>query len=509
MKAEKLLLQVRDLTKKFGDTTAADHISFQLRKGEVLAVFGENGSGKTTLVNMIAGIYYPDAGAIWIDGQKVFLNSPAASSAYHIGIVHQHYMLIDKMTALENIAISMPDSVYNNISEVQKKCENIMGEYKIYLDLQKKVRDMSISEKQNIEILKALVQEAEILILDEPSAVLTPQETEGLFQAIQRMKQAGKGIILISHKMKEVLYISDRILVLRHGKLVDTVNASESSKEELLKKMTGHAVDLELVHTTVKDKECRLSVKHLCYGENGFTKKTKKSLQDISFNLYAGEILGIAGIAGSGQEDLCELLAGVRTTSNGTIKYFHDNGASHIENWNVRKRMQNGIHFGFIPEDRMGMGLIPNSNIVENFMLRTGQEMKNFFQARKQARSQAIEVIRSLKIKIPSMDTPIRVLSGGNIQKILLGREVLNYPPVLIAVYPVRGLDVNSAHMVYTMLDNARKHRVAVIFVGEDLDTLIALCDRIMVMDGGKIQGIVDAKQTSSAQLGYLMMAGG
>ena len=496
-------LELRDVTKTFGSVIANNHVNLTLRKGEILALLGENGCGKTTLMNMIAGIYFPDEGEIIINGEPAMITSPKDAFRYGVGMIHQHFKLIDVFSAAENIVLGINDGSKYRLSDVNAQVAEIADRYGFHIDPKKKIHTMSVSEKQTVEIVKVLYRGAEILILDEPTAVLTPQETEKLFAVLRRMRDDGKSIIIITHKMHEVLSISDRVAVLRKGEHIATVETKSTNENELTEMMIGKKIILNIDRTEPVNPTERLTVKHISsVDDDGVT-----TLDDVSFTAKAGEILGIAGIAGSGQRELLESIAGLHHLTSGEILY---RSPATGEEENLRDKTpleirELGVRLSFVPEDRLGMGLVGNMDIIDNMMLRSYRRGKSLFLDRKNPKDLALSIINELEVVTPGASTPVRRLSGGNVQKVLVGREIASAPSVLMAAYPVRGLDINSSYTIYNLLNEQKQKGVAVIFVGEDLDVLLALCDRIMVISGGKISGIVDARTTTKEQVGLLM----
>lgn len=500
-------LEIRNVTKRFGKVVANKNINLTVEKGEILAVLGENGSGKTTLMNMIAGIYHPDEGEILVNGEHVVINSPKDAFNLKIGMIHQHFKLVDVFDATENIVLGIDGDKRFNLKEAAKRVAEISEKYGFEIDPKKKIYQMSVSEKQTVEIIKVLYRGADILILDEPTAVLTPQETEKLFAVLRRMRSDGKSIIIITHKMHEVLSVSDRVAILRRGEYIDTVITKETSEAELTEMMVGKKVSLNIDRTEPENPAERLMIKGLdLYSEEGI-----KVLDDISFTANSGEILGIAGIAGSGQRELLEAIAGLQKISSGEIIYNNPKTgvAENLRDKTPMQIRELGVRLSFVPEDRLGMGLVGNMDIVDNMMLRSYRRGRSMFLNRQSPKKLAEDIINDLEIATPSANTPVRRLSGGNVQKVLVGREIASSPTVLMAAYPVRGLDINSSYMIYNLLNQQKKNGVAVIFVGEDLDVLIELCDRIIVVNSGRVMGIVDARETTKEELGLLMTKSG
>ncbi len=495
-------LELKNITKTFGSIVANKNVSLDVKAHEILAILGENGSGKTTLMNMIAGIYHPDSGEILVGGEHVTIASPRDAFQYKIGMIHQHFKLVDVFTATENIVLGIDEKPYS-LKNSMKKVAEISEKYGFEIDPKKKVYEMSVSEKQTVEIVKVLYRGADILILDEPTAVLTPQETAKLFAVLRRMKDDGKAIIIITHKLHEVMSISDRVAVLRKGEYIGTVNTAETDENKLTEMMVGKKVSLNIQRDDPVNPEDRLVIEHLNYvNTDGI-----KTLDDVSFTARSGEILGIAGIAGSGQRELLEAIAGLQHLDSGEILY-HDPKTQKTEDLRDKTPLQIrdlGVRLSFVPEDRLGMGLVGNMDIIDNMMLRSYEKGKSVFINRQPPRALADEVIKSLEVATPSATTPVRKLSGGNVQKVLVGREIAASPTVLMAAYPVRGLDINSSYMIYNLLNKQKENGAAVIFVGEDLDVLLELCDRILVINAGAVTGIVDARSATKEQIGLLM----
>ncbi len=496
------ILEIKNVSKYFGRVIANKNVSLDLRRGEILALLGENGSGKTTLMNMISGIYYPDEGQILVDGKEVVIRSPQDAFEHKIGMIHQHFKLVDVFTAAQNVVLGYNDGAFK-MKNVSKRVYEMALKYGFNIDPDKKIYDMSVSEKQTVEIIKVLYRGADILILDEPTAVLTPQEIDKLFAVLRNMKEDGKSVIIITHKLNEVLAISDRVAVLRKGEYVGTVNTCEADENSLTEMMVGKKIELNIDRSLPVDPSERLVVKDINYTSHDGV----KILDDVSFVANSGEILGVAGIAGSGQKELLEAIAGLQKIDSGEILY---NDPTTGETVNLRDKTpiqirELGVRLSFVPEDRLGMGLVGNMDIVDNMMLRSYRKGKSIFLDRKQPSNLADDIIKELEVVTPNSHTPVRRLSGGNVQKVLVGREIAASPKVLMAAYPVRGLDINSSYLIYNLLNEQKKSGVAVIFVGEDLDVMLALCDKILVISGGKISGIVDARTAEKNEIGLLM----
>ena len=550
-------VEMKGISKSFGKTQANKKVDLTVYKGEILAVLGENGCGKTTLMNMLAGIYFPDEGQIFVGGKEVVIRSPHDAFENKIGMIHQHFKLVNIFTAAENIILGTDEKGKFDIKEVNAKVREIANKYGFNIDPEKKIYDMSVSEKQTVEIIKVLYHGADVLILDEPTAVLTPQETEKLFDVIKAMKEDGKSVIIITHKLHEVLAVSDRVAILRKGEHIATVNTCDATEQSLTEMMVGKKVSLNIERGDVVNPQTRLEVKDLYWrNSDGIA-----MLDHISFNANGGEILGIAGIAGSGQKELLESIAGLLHLESGELIFhrpkkdlpvsfyhksfsqivkmakegkFHDEKGDPISlkgkgYFKIRKMVNKGeilfnedelvslrdktplqiremgVRLSFVPEDRLGMGLVGNMNLIDNMMLRSYRKGKSIFVNRKRPENLAAEIVKDLEVVTPNLKTPVRRLSGGNVQKVLVGREIAASPKVLMAAYPVRGLDINSSYLIYNLLNKQKENGTAVIFVGEDLDVLLALCDRILVINSGRVTGLVDARTTTKEEIGFLM----
>ena len=496
-------IELRGISKYFGKVAANEDISLTVYKGEILSLLGENGSGKTTLMNMLSGIYFPDKGHILVDGREVVIRSPKNAYELGIGMIHQHFKLIDVFTAAENIILGMDSkSTVINMKEITSGIQALIDRYGFSLNLNRKVYDMSVSEKQTVEIVKMLYRGANLLILDEPTAVLTPQETDHLFQVLRRMKEDGKSIIIITHKLNEVLAVSDRVSILRKGHYIGTVQTSEATRQSLTDMMVGERVSLDIDRPDPVDPKRCLKVRHLsCKDQYGVT-----VLDDISFSAYSGEILGIAGIAGSGQKELLESIAGLQQCQGSIIYTDIVNDTTHeLVGMDPRKIANIGVSLAFVPEDRLGMGLDGDMGMTGNMLIRSYRDGRFALMERKKPRQLAESIRTSLDVVTPGINTPVRRLSGGNVQKVLVGREIASSPRLLMTAYAVRGLDINTSMMIYQLLNEQKQNGAAVIYVGEDLDVLLALSDRIMVICGGRISGILDGRTATKEAVGLLM----
>ena len=500
MEEKTAAVSMKNITKTFGSVVANRKVNLDIYKGEILALLGENGSGKTTLMNMLSGIYYPDEGQIFINGKEAVIRSPKDAFGFGIGMVHQHFKLIDVLSATENIILGLEGKL--NIKEASARIEEICRKYGFDVDPKQKVYDMSVSQKQTVEIVKVLYRGADILILDEPTAVLTPQETEKLFAVLRKMRADGKSIIIITHKMHEVESLSDRVAVLRNGEYIGSMMTKDTNVTEMTNMMVGRAVTLNIERPEPVNPKPRIQVEGLTVrSEEGVLK-----LQDVSFTAYSGEILGIAGISGCGQKELLEAIAGLQVTESGSIYYVEEDGSrEQLIGKDPLKIADMGVSLSFVPEDRLGMGLVGNMDVTDNMMLRSFRHGKTPFTNRKPSRKLAEDVVENLEVVTPGVTTPVRRLSGGNVQKVLVGREIASAPTVLLTAYAVRGLDINSSYTIYELINEQKKKGVAVIFVGEDLDVLLQLSDKILVLCGGQVSGIVDARKTDKNQVGMMM----
>ena len=553
-----IVLQLKNITKTFGTIVANKNVNLDLYKGEILSILGENGSGKTTAMNIISGLYAPEEGSVYINGEEVIIKSPQDSLKLGVGMVHQHFKLVDVFTATENILLGLDKKEYKESSKnVVEKVKEMCDMYGFELDPNKKVYNMTVSEKQTLEIIKALYRNVDILILDEPTAVLTPQEIRHLFEAIRNMRKNGKSIVIITHKLNEVMEISDRVAIFRKGEHIATVKTSETTINELTDMMVGSKVDLKINRTEPQDVADRLFVNNLSVRNND----GNLAVKDVSFVARSGEILGIAGISGSGQKELLEAIQGLRPMETGEVIFhnpkkdkpatffhktlkkiktlaaqgvFHDPDGNKInfhgmKNKEIRKMVNDGkvlfyedeivnlkgknplqirelgIRLSFVPEDRLGMGLVSNMDLVDNTMLRSYRHGHWIFLDRNRPKKLIDKIIKELNVVTPGTSINVSKLSGGNVQKVLVGREIALIPKVFMAAYPVRGLDINSSYLIYNLLDQQKRSGIAVIYVGEDLDVLLALCDRILVICDGRVTGLVDARKITKEEVGLLM----
>ena len=497
----KCAIKMENITKRFGKVVANNAINMELREGEILSLLGENGSGKTTLMNMLSGIYFPDEGQIYIHDKPVTIASPKDAFALGIGMIHQHFKLVDLFTATENIILGLEGKL--DLANARKKVQDICDKYGFDIDPDMKIYDMSVSQKQTVEIVKVLYRGADILILDEPTAVLTPQETDKLFTVMRNMKADGKSLIIITHKLHEVLDVSDRVAVLRKGEYIGDVLTKDADQQSLTDMMVGRSVSLNINRPEPKNVATRLKLEGLTV----FDELGVKRLDNVSFDIKAGEVLGVAGVAGSGQRELLESIAGLYPIASGSVTYYspEDNKPQELVGKDPMDIRKAGIAMSFVPEDRLGMGLVSNMDIIDNMMLRSYRRGRSAFLDRQPPRELAERIIEDLGVVTPNATTPVRRLSGGNVQKVLVGREIASAPTVLMAAYPVRGLDINSSYLIYHLLNQQKEKGVAVIYVGEDLDVLLALCDRVIVLSGGRVTGTVDGRTATKEEIGLLM----
>ncbi len=496
-------VQMRNITKTFGSVTANDKVWLDIYRGEILALLGENGSGKTTLMNVLSGIYYPDSGQIFVDGQEVSIRNPKDAFDLGIGMIHQHFKLVDVLTAAENIVLGLPGKGRFDLKAVGQKIRAICAQYGFEVDPEQKIYDMSVSQKQTVEIVKALYRGADILILDEPTAVLTPQETDKLFAVLRNMRNDGKAVVIITHKLHEVEELSDRVAILHRGYFVGDMLTKDTNAAEMTNLMVGRPVQLNIQRKEPQDPQPRLVVEGLTVRDQDGVLR----LSDVSFTARSGEILGIAGISGCGQKELLEAIAGLQPVESGSVRYMAPEGGREEEliGKDPRAISDLGVALSFVPEDRLGMGLVGNMDLSDNMMLRSFRRGKGLFTDRKTPHQLAETVVAELEVNTPSVDTAVRKLSGGNVQKVLVGREIASAPTVLMTAYAVRGLDINSSYTIYDLINRQKEKGVAVIYVGEDLDVLVELCDRILVLCGGKVSGIVSGRETDKRELGLMM----
>ncbi len=500
MSEETLALEVRNIVKRFPGVLANDHVNFTLRKGEVHALLGENGAGKTTLMNIIYGLYHPDEGEIYINGQKVTIDSPHDAIRLGIGMVHQHFMLVPVFTVAENLILGAePTKGWTlDLKAAREAVIRLSEQYGLEVDPDAVVEDLPVGVQQRVEILKALYRDAKVLVLDEPTAVLTPQEVEELFVIMRQLKERGVSIIFITHKLKEVLAIADRITVMRRGRVVGTTTPSEVTEQDLATMMVGREVVLQVDKAPAKPGDVVLSVQDLeVEDERGLT-----AVDGVSLEVREGEILGVAGVQGNGQTELVEAITGLREIRSGKVVL----GGHEAPDRNPRYLIEHGM--AHIPEDRQKHGLVLSYPIADNLVLCT--YYKPPFAKGLQRNEEAIEenakrLVKEYDVRTPSIFTPARSLSGGNQQKVIVAREFSRPVKLLVANQPTRGLDVGSIEYIHKRIVEMRDQGAAVLLVSAELDEILSLADRIAVMYRGKIVAVVDADKVTRAQLGLLM----
>jgi simple sugar transport system ATP-binding protein len=492
----------RGITKRFPGVVANDRVDFEASVGEVHALLGENGAGKSTLSNILTGLYHADEGELWLDGRPVAFASPRDALDAGIGMVHQHFRLVEPFTVAENVVLGDHRDVGRSFlvrhAAVERRVAELSERYGLAVDPGARIWQLSVGEQQRVEILKALYREARILILDEPTAVLTPQEAEALFVTLRAMAAEGRTVVFISHKLHEVKAVADRVTVLRGGRSIATVATPDISRQELASLMVGRDVEVERRREPTELGEIVLEADGLhARGDRGV-----EALRDVSLFVRAGEVVGVAGVAGNGQRELAEVLTGMRPLTAGSVRV----GGRSLSSGDPRDAIRAGI--AHVPEDRLHTGVAPSLSIASNVVLKSYRDAgvsRGPFLLLRRIRDRAAELIRRYDVRASGPAMPARLLSGGNLQKVVLGREFSGFPTVLVVAAPTRGLDVGAIQTVHGYLTGAAAQGVAVLLISEDLDEVLTLADRIVVMYEGAIAGELDAESASVDELGLLM----
>lgn len=491
-------LAVRGIVKRFPGVLANDNVNFDVKSGEIHALLGENGAGKSTLMKILYGLYQPDAGEILLNGKPVQINSPGDSIGYGIGMIHQHFMLVDNLSVVENVALGLRSrrGPLLDLAQVEQRIRDLTEKYQLQVDPHAIVGRLAVGQQQRVEIIKALYRGGALLVLDEPTAVLTPQEVADLFVVMRQMAREGHALVFISHKLHEVLEITDRTTVLRNGRVVGTLPTKGTTRRELAQLMVGRPVTFDRTAVAGSGGMERLRLDHV----NAVDDRRKRVLNDVSITLRSGEILGVAGVSGNGQRPLAQAVAGLLPLQSGSV--FMD--GKEITNASAVDRINLGI--GYIPEERMHDGVVKDFTVAENLILRDLPQVANsgflrFGEIAERGRS----LVRQFNVKTPSIATPVRNLSGGNIQKLILARELSLRPRMLIASQPTRGVDVGASEYIHEQLLQQRANGTAILLISEDLDEILLLSDRIAVMYEGRIMDIVEYADATPERLGLLM----
>jgi len=496
------IIKMEKITKRFPGVLANDHVDLEVEKGEIHVLLGENGAGKTTLMNILYGLHQPDAGTIYLKGREVKINSPRKAIDLGIGMVHQHFMLIPALTVTENIVLGtkVPREPFLDLTGSAEKIKALSRQYGFNLDPSVKVWHLSVGQQQRVEIIKTLYRGADILILDEPTAVLTPQETQELFAILRRLKDEGHTVIFISHKLNEVMEISDRITVLRQGRVIKTLRTKDTNKAELARLMVGREVSFVVEKTPCQPGQEALRIS----GLKARNDRQLEAVKSIDLAVRAGEILGLAGVDGNGQSELVEAIAGLRKATGGEVFFL----GQPVRHQPLRRLFEMGL--GFIPEDRHRQGLVKEMPLMENLILQRFYRppfARYGFLNYRVIREYANELIKKYDIRTPSPLVPAKNLSGGNQQKVVLAREMDRQPALLIAMHPTRGLDVGATEYVHRRIIEERDRGCAILLVSTELEEILALSDRIAVIYEGEIMGVLNRNEISIEDLG-LMMAG-
>jgi simple sugar transport system ATP-binding protein len=494
--------EMRDIVKRFPGVIANDHVNFSARVGEVHALLGENGAGKSTLMNVLGGLYMPEAGDIYVGGKKVFFHSPQDAIANGIGMVHQHFMLVPSHSVAENVVLGLNrPRFFLNLTQVEEQVSALAKQYNLNVNPRAKIWELSVGEQQRVEVLKMLFRGAKILIMDEPTAVLTPQEVESLFNTLRDMTRQGHTIIFISHKLDEVVSIADRVTVLRHGRITAAgAEAKGTTKAQLAQMMVGRNILFTIRKKKAQPGEVVLSADNLCADND----RGLPALNKVNLQVRAGEVLGIAGVAGNGQRELAEVLTGLRNITSGTIVFAGETLGRQTKWHKV------GQQLAHVPEDRAAVGSVPSMSVAENLILKRFHRepiAAGWSVNRKAVRENATQLVNEYQIATPTVETPVRMLSGGNLQKLILARETSQRPKLMVAVHPTRGLDVGAIEGVHKLLIQQRDEGTAILLISEELDELFSLSDRLAVMYEGRIIGEMPTEGADIQTVG-LMMAG-
>lgn len=491
-------LRMQDITKTFPGVLANDHVTIECNKGEVLGLLGENGAGKTTLMNILYGLYPPDAGQVFIDGKEVSIHSPSEAIENGIGMVHQHFKLVDTLTVIENVILGMPtNKAVLDLAPAREKFKKLCDEYELFVDPDTEVWKLPVGQQQWVEILKALYRDCKVLVLDEPTAVLTPSESDQLARAIRRITDQGRSVVFISHKLREVMEVTDKVTVIRDGAVVGTIATKDASQIKLAEMMVGRPITIERrERPAMPDGEVILDMQ----GVNATDDRGVHALKDFSLQVRAGEIVGVAGVDGNGQRELAECISGLRKPTSGTIT---------IKGKPVTGVISDPSFMGFIPEDRHKTGLVLDFSVAENLVIKeymNAPYTKNGILQYKEIKRHADEMISKYNVKTPNCDVKAKTLSGGNQQKVVIAREMDPEPVFDMAAHPTRGLDLGAVTNVHDILLNERNRGAAVLFISAELQEIMAVADRIIVLYSGQIMGDLDGETADQNVIGQMML---
>ena len=491
-------LRMQDITKTFPGVLANDHVTIECNKGEVLGLLGENGAGKTTLMNILYGLYPPDEGQVFIDGKEVSIHSPSEAIENGIGMVHQHFKLVDTLTVIENVILGMPtNKAVLDLAPAREKFKKLCDEYELFVDPDTEVWKLPVGQQQWVEILKALYRDCKVLVLDEPTAVLTPSESDQLARAIRRITGQGRSVVFISHKLREVMEVTDKVTVIRDGAVVGTIATKDASQIKLAEMMVGRPITIERrERPAMPDGEVILDMQ----GVNATDDRGFHALKDFSLQVRAGEIVGVAGVDGNGQRELAECISGLRKPTSGTIT---------IKGKPVTGVISDPSFMGFIPEDRHKTGLVLDFSVAENLVIKeymNAPYTKNGILQYKEIKRHADEMISKYNVKTPNCDVKAKTLSGGNQQKVVIAREMDPEPVFDMAAHPTRGLDLGAVTNVHDILLNERNRGAAVLFISAELQEIMAVADRIIVLYSGQIMGDLDGETADQNVIGQMML---